>query len=145
MPWSYFSECWALSQLFHSPLSLSSSSSSPSAIRVVSFTATPCLYCCSQGFSSCGKPGLLLRCVVLGGGFPCCRARAVVVALGFSCLVACGILRPAIELVSHALQVRFLTTRLPGESRVSYFYLHYFFNKKKKTGLERPGNWFKFQ
>ena len=24
MPWSYFSECWALSQLFHSPLSLSS-------------------------------------------------------------------------------------------------------------------------
>ena len=22
MPWSYFSECWALSQLFHSPLSL---------------------------------------------------------------------------------------------------------------------------
>ena len=25
MPWSSFSECWALSQLFHSPLSLSSS------------------------------------------------------------------------------------------------------------------------
>ena len=24
MPWSWFSECWALSQLFHSPLSLSS-------------------------------------------------------------------------------------------------------------------------
>ena len=24
MPWSYFSECWALSQLFHSPLSISS-------------------------------------------------------------------------------------------------------------------------
>ena len=24
MPWSYFSECWALSQLIHSPLSLSS-------------------------------------------------------------------------------------------------------------------------
>ena len=24
MPWSYFSECWVLSQLFHSPLSLSS-------------------------------------------------------------------------------------------------------------------------
>ena len=24
MPWSLFSECWALSQLFHSPLSLSS-------------------------------------------------------------------------------------------------------------------------
>ena len=40
MPWSLFSECWALSQLFHSPLSLSSrglfSSSSLSAIRVVS-------------------------------------------------------------------------------------------------------------
>ena len=40
MPWSEFSECWALSQLFHSPLSLSSrgffSSSSLSAIRVVS-------------------------------------------------------------------------------------------------------------
>ena len=27
MPWSYFSECWALSQLFHSPLSLSSTGS----------------------------------------------------------------------------------------------------------------------
>ena len=26
MPWSWFSECWALSQLFHSPLSLSSRS-----------------------------------------------------------------------------------------------------------------------
>ena len=40
MPWSSFSECWALSQLFHSPLSLSIkrlfSSSSLSAIRVVS-------------------------------------------------------------------------------------------------------------
>ena len=40
MPWSSFSECWALSQLFHSPLSLLSrgsfSSSSLSAIRVVS-------------------------------------------------------------------------------------------------------------
>ena len=41
MPWSSFSECWVLSQLFHSPLSLSSSkrlfsSSSLSAIRVVS-------------------------------------------------------------------------------------------------------------
>ena len=38
MPGSLFSECWALSQLFHSPLSLSSrgSSSSLSAIRVVS-------------------------------------------------------------------------------------------------------------
>ena len=40
MPWSLFSECWALSQLFHSPLSLSSrgsfSSSSLSAIMVVS-------------------------------------------------------------------------------------------------------------
>ena len=37
--WSLFSECWALSQLFHSPLSLSSRgsfSSSFSAIRVVS-------------------------------------------------------------------------------------------------------------
>ena len=39
MPWSQFSECWVLSQLFHSPLSLSRgsfSSSSLSAIRVVS-------------------------------------------------------------------------------------------------------------
>ena len=27
MPWSLFSECWALSQLFHSPLSLSSKGS----------------------------------------------------------------------------------------------------------------------
>ena len=38
MPWSSFSECWALSQLFHSPLSLKGpfSSSSLSAIRVVS-------------------------------------------------------------------------------------------------------------
>ena len=47
MPWSSFSECWALSELFHSPLSLSSRgsffffskrlfSSSLSAIRVVS-------------------------------------------------------------------------------------------------------------
>ena len=44
MPWSSFSECWALSQLFHSPLSLSSftfikrlfNSSSFSVIRVVS-------------------------------------------------------------------------------------------------------------
>ena len=42
MPWSYFSECWVISQLFHCPLSLSSrgsseSSSSLGAIRVVSF------------------------------------------------------------------------------------------------------------
>ena len=36
MPWSSFSECWVLSQLFHSPLSLSSRGSSLSAIRVVS-------------------------------------------------------------------------------------------------------------
>ena len=42
MPWSWFFECWVLSQLFHSPLSLSSkgsslkSSSSLSAIRVMS-------------------------------------------------------------------------------------------------------------
>ena len=40
MPWSLFSECWALSQLFHSSLSLSFkrlfSSSSLYAIRVVS-------------------------------------------------------------------------------------------------------------
>ena len=38
MPWSSFSESWVLSQLFHSPLSLSSrgSSSLLSAIRVVS-------------------------------------------------------------------------------------------------------------
>ena len=40
MPWSLFSECWALSQLFHSPLSLSSRGSLVllhfSAIRVVS-------------------------------------------------------------------------------------------------------------
>ena len=40
MPWSSFSECWALNQLFHSPLSLSSRDflvpSSLSAIRVVS-------------------------------------------------------------------------------------------------------------
>ena len=35
MPWSSFSECWALSQLFHSPLALSNSSSL-SAIRAVS-------------------------------------------------------------------------------------------------------------
>ena len=39
MPWSSFSECWALSQLFHSPLTFIKrlfSSSSLSAIRVVS-------------------------------------------------------------------------------------------------------------
>ena len=39
MPWSSFSECWDLSQLFHSPLSLFKrhfSSSSLSAIRVMS-------------------------------------------------------------------------------------------------------------
>ena len=39
MPWSSFLKCWVLSQLFHSPLSLSSrlfSSSLLSAIRVVS-------------------------------------------------------------------------------------------------------------
>ena len=39
MPWSSFSECWALSQLFHSPLSLSSRGfwvPQLSAIRVVS-------------------------------------------------------------------------------------------------------------
>ena len=38
MPWSSFSECWALSQLFHSPLSLSSRGSSVlhCAISVVS-------------------------------------------------------------------------------------------------------------
>ena len=40
MPWSSYFECWVLSQLFHSPLWLSSrgsfSSSSLSAIRVVS-------------------------------------------------------------------------------------------------------------
>ena len=40
MPWSSFSECWALSQLFHSPLSLHKrlfSFSSLSAIKVVSY------------------------------------------------------------------------------------------------------------
>ena len=39
MPWSSFSECWALSQLFHSPLTFIKrlfSSSSLSAIRLVS-------------------------------------------------------------------------------------------------------------
>ena len=39
MPWSSFSECWALSQIFHSPLSFIKrlfGSSSLSAIRVVS-------------------------------------------------------------------------------------------------------------
>ena len=39
MPWSLFSECWALSQLFHSPFTFIKrlfSSSSLSAIRVVS-------------------------------------------------------------------------------------------------------------
>ena len=39
MPWSLFSECWVLSQLFHSPLTFIKrlfSSSSLSAIRVVS-------------------------------------------------------------------------------------------------------------
>ena len=38
MPWSSFSECWVLSQLFHSPFSLSSRSCSSllSAIKVVS-------------------------------------------------------------------------------------------------------------
>ena len=38
MPWSSFSECWVLSQLFHSPLSFIKRlfSSSLSAIRVVS-------------------------------------------------------------------------------------------------------------
>ena len=39
MPWSYFSECWALSQLFHSPFTFIKrlfSSSSLSAVRVVS-------------------------------------------------------------------------------------------------------------
>ena len=35
MPWSSFSECWALSQLFQSPLKRLFSSSSLSAIRVV--------------------------------------------------------------------------------------------------------------
>ena len=49
MPWSSFFECWVLSQLFHSTLSLSSrlfSSSSLSAIRVVS-SAFLRLFCCS--------------------------------------------------------------------------------------------------
>ena len=36
MPWSYFFECWVLSQLCHSPLSPSSRGSSLSAIRLVS-------------------------------------------------------------------------------------------------------------
>ena len=36
MPWSSFSECWVLSQLFHSPSFTFFSSSSLSAIRVVS-------------------------------------------------------------------------------------------------------------
>ena len=37
MPWSYFSECWALSQLFHSPLSSRGFLAPPlSAIKVVS-------------------------------------------------------------------------------------------------------------
>ena len=36
MPWSLFFECWVISQLFHSSLSLSPRGSSLSAIRVVS-------------------------------------------------------------------------------------------------------------
>ena len=38
MPWSSFSECWALSQLFHSPLSPSSVKS----LSRVQLFATPC-------------------------------------------------------------------------------------------------------
>ena len=37
MPWSMFSECWVLSQLFHSPLSLSSKGSCFLPLSVVSF------------------------------------------------------------------------------------------------------------
>ena len=46
MPWSSFSECWVLSQLFHSPLSLSSRGSS------VSLFANKVLSSQSYGFSS---------------------------------------------------------------------------------------------
>ena len=35
MPWSSFSECWALSQLFHSPLSLSSRGFDQEAVKVL--------------------------------------------------------------------------------------------------------------
>ena len=39
MPWSSFSECWALSQLFHSPLSLSSI-----GFLVALYSIGPCFY-----------------------------------------------------------------------------------------------------
>ena len=42
MPWSSFSECWALSQLFHSPLSLSSSFSSVQFSSVAQSFPTLC-------------------------------------------------------------------------------------------------------
>ena len=43
---------------------------------------------------------------------------SVVVALGLSCSMACGIfLQPGIELVSPTLVVRFLFTEPPGKSR----------------------------
>ena len=56
MPWSSFSECWALSQLFHSPLSLS-----------------------SRGFSSIGTWNVMSMNqgkleVVKQGGLPCCNS-----------------------------------------------------------------------
>ena len=46
------------------------------------------------------------------------RAGSLVVARGFSCPVACGILvpQPGIEPVSTALEGRFLTTGPPGKA-----------------------------
>ena len=40
MPWSYFSECWVLSQLFHSPLSLSSRGSFSSSLLTISVVSS---------------------------------------------------------------------------------------------------------
>ena len=71
MPWSSFSECWALSQLFHSPLSLSSRNFlvplhflaiwvvSSASLRLLIFLPAILILACVSS-----SPAFLMRCSV---------------------------------------------------------------------------------
>ena len=65
--------------------------------------------------------------VVVRGILRCSPWVSLVVFRGLCCSKACGILvpRPGIQLVSPALEGRFLTTGPPGKSQDRYFYFQF--------------------
>ena len=86
--WSSFSECWVLRQLFHSPLSFSIkrffSSSSLSAIRVVSFGYLRLLIFLPAIYTWCLHPNLVEKLIF----WPLNKACAVPVLASVSWLTA---------------------------------------------------------